>query len=684
MKLRYLLISALLLFNVACEEEDPPLQDSKSEVEVVVEQVTESLTAKGNLNTFIKAFESLEMSNEDIEEGITIFAPVDDALEANSFVSSKQARYTVSATDTTLTPEVLKDHIVKGIVKASDLSDGEKLTTLSGKQLEVEVDGDDVWVNGISLSGKDIATGEKHVVHTVAKLLTEVVALATIEVTVWNGILWSPDKPTGEPETGVTVSLYNSQEDYAQGEAAFTQETGAEGKAIFTDLEPGKLYYIVAKKDNLSNIFYRSAQVENGVFTGMFPDGLFQTQAEIDNYAVQADGKLGNFRWKDLNGDGMIDNSDRTTIPHKKAETVGSEIIQLEVIIGYDDNYKMGPVRNRETALQLLEDSYKALDKWQKTLVMADGMLSDDADCGNMTNWCEIDNFNFNSLNIKFTMLWQDGYKNIGQLNKLLRDVPGLSFKEKNEVIAQAKGLRAYIYLHLITYFGDIPLQTDLELTEDAALTSAQEVYEFILAELSGAKSVLPLEWPSDKHYQLTSGAVKVLLAKAALWKKDYQKVAEYTNEILQSGTYQLMQNDTLAFTDAKNAEIVWDFTFSLTSEFLTYFHGRSFCPAARFAEVYLMNAEAQFMLGNIQEGMMNLNLIRERMGMPPAISSDELSATWKAAMSREGSSFANLLRWETASEVLSAKGFSMQHALLPVPQFYIDNYPNLVQNPGY
>ena len=690
MKIKHLLVSVLSIFIIACEEDELPPQSSSEEAEVVVQQVTESLTSQGNLNSFIEAFEDLEMSDEDVEEGITIFAPVDDALEANGFVSSQQARTTGSTADTTdsvLTPEVLKDHIIKGIIKASDLSDGEKLTTLSEKQLEVVIDGDDIWVNGVLLLGKDVATGEKHVVHTVAKLLSNEEAQedpGIIEVTVWNGAKWAPDKPTGELEAGVIVSLYNSQEDYALGEVAFTQETGADGKATFTDLEPGKLYYVEAKKDDLSNIFYKSAQVEGGVYTGLFPDGMFQSQEEVDAHAFQSDGMPGNFRWKDVNGDGLIDISDKVTIPHKEVETVSSETTQTEIIIGYSDNYKMGPVRNGEMALQLLEDSYKMLDTWQKNIVMADGMLSDDAECGNMMRWCEIDNFSFNATKPEFAMIWWDSYKNIGQLNKLLRDVPELSFTEKTEVIAQAKGMRAYIYLQLLTYFGNIPLQTGLELGEEAVQNSAEEVYDYILTDLESAASTLPMEWSSDKYHQLTSGAAKGLLTKAALWKKDYQKAAEYTNEILQSGSYQLMGSDTLAFADATNAEIIWDFTFNVTSEFSAYFHGRTFCPALRLAEVYLMNAEAQFMISNTEAGLNSLNIIRDRMGMPPASSSNELYATGKAAMSREGSRFASLLRWEAAAEVLSAKGFSMQHTLLPVPQVFIGNHPNLVQNPGY
>lgn len=691
-----MLVSTLFIFTVACEKDDIPSQDSTDDQEVVVKQITESLAGQGNLNSFIEAFENLDMSDEDMAEGITIFAPVDDALQADGHVSSGQARSTADTTTSALTPEVLKDHIVKGIIEAANLSNGDTLTTLSGKQLKVVIDGDDISVNGVLISGKNVATHTKYVVHTVAEVIRDTEPqknTGTIEVMVWNGAKWSADKPTGETEAGVMILLYKSREDYAQGNVAYTQETGADGKAIFTDVDVYYVdgnsndllgYYIEAKKGDLSNIFYKSAQTEEGLYTGFAPEGLFQTQAEVESSAPQSNAVPGNFRWKDVNGDAIISEYDRIALPHNYVEAVSSQMVQVEVTIGYDDNQGMSPVQSREAALQLLEDSYQKLDGWQKNLVMADGMLSDDADCGNMMSWCEIDNFSFSSTNTTFTKLWQDGYQNIGQLNKLLRDVPLLSFAEKAEVIAQAKGLRAYIYLQLLNYFGNTPLQTSVEMDDNIAQSSTEEVYNFIIMDLESAASVLPMKWSSDKRHQISAGASKMLLAKAALWKKDYQKAAAYTDEVLQSSSYQLAANDTLLFADASNAEIIWDFSFNLSSEFSTYFYGRSFCPALRLAEVYLMNAEAQFMVGNTGAGVNHLNIIRDRMGMPPASSSEELSSTWKAAMSREGSRFVNLLRWKTAMDVLSPKGFAPHHSLLPVPQVFIDSFPNLIQNPGY
>ena len=55
-----------------------------------------------------------------------------------------------------------------------------------------------------------------------------------------------------------------------------------------------------------------------GVFYGFQTDGIFQTQGDINNYKnksgalIQPKAAPGDFKWKDINGDGVIDDKDRT------------------------------------------------------------------------------------------------------------------------------------------------------------------------------------------------------------------------------------------------------------------------------------------------------------------------------------------------------------------------------------
>ena len=51
-----------------------------------------------------------------------------------------------------------------------------------------------------------------------------------------------------------------------------------------------------------------------GAQVGYVADGIFKSQEEIDNHAVQEGAGLGRIRWKDLNGDGKITEADQDWI----------------------------------------------------------------------------------------------------------------------------------------------------------------------------------------------------------------------------------------------------------------------------------------------------------------------------------------------------------------------------------
>lgn len=691
MKLKYLWTVLLLAgIMVGCEEEEG--LERQVIVEEVTKEVTEKLAEQPDLTLFAEVFKEVELNEEDVEEGVTIFAPNNQAIEKRNSGARK------SKTDSTiaggLSQDELKDHIVKGVIAAENLNDGDTLVTLSKKQLRVTAEGEDIRVNGVLLAGKNVSTHEKFTVHTVNEVIVATDPAGTqdstdaprptagkIEIKVWNSLHWEPNNPNGAPEPGATVSLYLTREDYANGAAALTAETDPEGIARFADIKSGTGYYVTAQKDDLSNLFYLEFNEETGLHSSLATDGLFQSQEEIDTHASQSGAMPGNFRWVDMNGDGMIDNSDRVVAPYQWAGVDTTETVQMDILIGYGNNFEMGPIRTGQAALDQLEQSYKALNFWHKHSVMIDGVLSDDANCDNIAQaWCAIDNFSLTPTDPLITLFWNSSYDLIGDLNKIIRDTPDLTFPEQEQTLAQAKGLRAYVYLKLLTYFGNIPMTTELQLEEDARQSDPSEVHAFVMNELTEAASILPDVWPDGKEYQITSFAARTLMAKAALQQKEYQTAIEQLEWIQQSGVFELAQDPF----EPMNAEIIWDFSFNLNMEFSTYFYSRPFCPEARLTEIYLMLAEGRFTQNMLQDGLQYLDAVRSALGMNPATSEEDLYPTWQAAMSREGGRYANLIRWDMAADKLIDKGFNPHHTLLPIPQVVLDNFPNSVQNPGY
>jgi TonB-linked SusC/RagA family outer membrane protein len=89
---------------------------------------------------------------------------------------------------------------------------------------------------------------------------------------------------------------------------------------------------------------YNVSRIQEGypinVFYGFVQDGIFQTQAAVDNHAVQVQGtstsnstSAGDVRFKDLNNDGLITDADRTFIGNPNPDFTAS----LNNTISYGD-----------------------------------------------------------------------------------------------------------------------------------------------------------------------------------------------------------------------------------------------------------------------------------------------------------------------------------------------------------
>ncbi len=137
-------------------------------------------------------------------------------------------------------------------------------------------------------------------------------------------------------------------------------------------------------------------------------------------------------------------------------------------------------------------------------------------------------------------------YGAINTCNLILEDVPNTTEgtdKEKAEVMAYAKVLRAMNYFNLANYYANtyeastaatklsVPLITSS--LQDAAYRQAtiQEIYEFILNDLNGALADLPDMGTTILHPG--KGACYAMLARTYLQMMDYDKALENANKAL-------------------------------------------------------------------------------------------------------------------------------------------------------
>lgn len=109
---------------------------------------------------------------------------------------------------------------------------------------------------------------------------------------------------------GIEMSLHTIN---LTGELGWeTNLTATYNKNKIKDLNSDVPYYI--NQINNSYVTMLAKDCPINVFYGYVTDGIFQNQSEVNTHAVQPGAEPGDIRFRDLNNDGVINDSDRTVI----------------------------------------------------------------------------------------------------------------------------------------------------------------------------------------------------------------------------------------------------------------------------------------------------------------------------------------------------------------------------------
>ena len=169
----------------------------------------------------------------------------------------------------------------------------------------------------------------------------------------------------------------------------------------------------------------------------------------------------------------------------------------------------------------------------------ADDIVEDSGDAGRIgAGLMQLDQYNWTGSNTYIMEQWYSSYVGIGRANDVIKYVPsvaGMSDSLKTLYVSQAKTLRAWFYYELVTAFGDVPLITE-PISPDQAKSITknpqQDVWNFIIQDLTDVSSVLPVSWTQTDYGRVTKGFAYGLLSWAYLWTKDYANSIAAANNV--------------------------------------------------------------------------------------------------------------------------------------------------------
>lgn len=360
--------------------------------------------------------------------------------------------------------------------------------------------------------------------------------------------------------------------------------------------------------------------------------------------------------------------------------------------------------------------------------------------------------------NSRVNSFWEAPYSLIYHANAILEGLAkstGVTAASKQQFRGEAKFLRAFNYFYLVNYFGDVPLilNTDYKVNTLLPREKKEKVYESIVKDLIDAEADLSDTYINGARTRANKSAATALLARTYLYLQQWDKAEAEATKVITNPQYQLLTDLNSIFL--KNSkEAVWQLeSVNKSTAGVNTWEGFSIVPATptgrayynlydelvnafesgdlrkdswtktyvtggktyyfpykykirtsttvseysmviRFAELYLIRAEARTQLNNLDGAKDDLDQIRHRAllgSLPINLSQTQM----KQAVAKErrielfsewGHRWFDLRRTGKSIEVLSPlkPAITSTDLFYPIPLSAIKTNPNLIQNDGY
>lgn len=170
-------------------------------------------------------------------------------------------------------------------------------------------------------------------------------------------------------------------------------------------------------------------------------------------------------------------------------------------------------------------------------------------------------NNNITSSEGKAYGCWRDGYVNLFRINSCLEniaDTKAISEQLKNQLIGEARFVRAYTYFYLVNLFGPVPLitSTDYVINKRLSRTSVDSVYAQIINDLTEAEVLLMDNYPSAGRARPNKQVANALLARVYLYRGQWEHAEVAANKVITSGKYSLVDLPSVFLKG--NNEAIW------------------------------------------------------------------------------------------------------------------------------
>jgi len=173
-------------------------------------------------------------------------------------------------------------------------------------------------------------------------------------------------------------------------------------------------------------------------------------------------------------------------------------------------------------------------------------IMSDDAIAGQRVTNADVRSIavlNHSTTNDRVDELWKEHYIAINRANIAIDRIPliDMDVTLRERLVNEAKFLRGLLYFNLVRLWGEVPLVLHEVTSLDAssihvAKSPVESIYTQVITDLTDAEKLPPVMGGADAG-RATGGAAKSILAKVYLTKKEWEKAAAKSLEVI-NGPY--------------------------------------------------------------------------------------------------------------------------------------------------
>jgi len=352
--------------------------------------------------------------------------------------------------------------------------------------------------------------------------------------------------------------------------------------------------------------------------------------------------------------------------------------------------------------------------------------------------------------------IWVNAYKQIYAVNNIIEGVGKstayLDQQTVDQILGEAYFIRGFLHFYLVNLYGDIPYITTTDYLQNQSVSrqSLDNVYVHIEEDYQKADQYLTDQYPTANRKRINRSGVRLALARLYLYKQEWAKAEIMADLIIQNPLYTMEQDISKTFLkDSKSA--IWQFmpleagvntlegqyyifstlppqnvvlsqnlldsfepgdqrkqkwTKALSNATMSYSYpykytqnnktssSLEFSIVLRVEEAYLISAEAENELGNIQTAINRLNQLRQRAGLAGLGSLNQQQVRTAVMDERRhelftefGHRFFDLKRKDLLNTYMPTVKSSWKNhmSLLPLPENELIANPSLKpQNDGY